>query len=198
MATPIAHGLFGLGMGTLQRRSSAVRRAGSWYLFAIFAANAPDLDFLPGLLAGDINRFHQGPTHSLLAAIAFGLLACIAAWRRSDRRRLGAAAGAIYGSHLLLDFFTRDLRVPYGQPLLWPFSDQHFLSPWTPLGGVLHADPGDPLSLFLSQVFSWHNARVALLEILIFGPWALLAWWSSRSSRPWRSSDGRSTSGSRP
>ncbi len=41
--------------------------------------------------------------------------------------------------------------------------------------GVLHADPGDPFSAFLSQLLSWHNVRVALVEALVLLPIVLAA-----------------------
>ena len=42
-----------------------------WYLLILIAGVAPDFDFLPGILIGDPNRFHHGPTHSILAGILF-------------------------------------------------------------------------------------------------------------------------------
>lgn len=176
MATPLGHSLLGLGLSRLPGAHRVVGQPWRWYAFAILAANAPDLDLLPGLLVGDINRFHQGPSHSLLAALVFALLVAVATGRSVGRLRLATGSTLLYVSHLVLDFLTRDGRAPYGQPLLWPLTDAHFISPWTPFGGVLHADPGDPVSLFLSQLFSWHNARVALLEILVMAPIVLATW----------------------
>ncbi len=79
----------------------------------------PDLDFVPGLLSGNINTFHQRPTHSLVAALAFGgMAALVTRWFRARRTQAGLRGTVIYASHLLLDFFCQDSRPPYGQPLL--------------------------------------------------------------------------------
>src|SRR4029450_4324861 len=51
----------------------ALRPAGPhrpWLLAgAVLFANAPDLDFLPGLAVGDPDAFHRGVTHTLGAAV---------------------------------------------------------------------------------------------------------------------------------
>ena len=184
MATPIAHSLFGLAcvrLGNTHWRAPAWR----WYLFAIVAANAPDLDFIPGLLVGDINRFHQGPTHSLTAALLFGVFATLAArWLQSKPLHVGILGTALYSSHLLLDFFCRDGRPPFGQPLLWPFTDTHWIAP-QPLfsGGIKHGVPGDSLVVFIQNVFSWHNLGVMAMEAVILLPLLLISWYLTRNQR---------------
>ena len=69
-----------------------------------------------------MERFHQGPLHSIgfvvVAAVPLALLL---------RRRFGfvqawlllAGAGL---THLLLDLMVVDLKPPVGFPLFWPFS----------------------------------------------------------------------------
>ena len=42
--------------------------------FYIFIANAPDLDFLPGLIIGKPNLYHHGISHSLGIGILFSLI----------------------------------------------------------------------------------------------------------------------------
>jgi len=155
----------------------SAREPGSWWLlFAAFAGCAPDLDFVPGLLTGDINRFHQLASHSVGAMALFGILAGAVGGRIvGNAWRIGVGAAVLYGSHLIIDLFTHDVRPPLGIPLFWPFHDGHFMAPWTPFGGVRHGVPGDPLTVFLSEVFSPHNAGVVALEAAVLGPIAAIA-----------------------
>ena len=97
---------------------------------AVVLANAPDLDFVPGLVVGAPGAFHRGPSHSIAAALLVALaVAAVAWWRRGDRAGVAwwaAFAAAAYGSHLLVDFLTVDAVPPYGSPFLWPVSDRFF------------------------------------------------------------------------
>ena len=172
MPTPVAHGLAGLSLYTLTRSSH--ERACEWpgFVLAAFAATAADLDFLPGLLLGDPGRFHHGVSHSLGAAVVFGLtMALLAPSALSAFYPRRALLFAIfYGSHLVLDFFAVDTSPPFGEPLFWPFSIQFFLSPWTPFLDVKHGQSWD-------AVLNWDNARAVALEVALFLPvWLGLLW----------------------
>ena len=182
MASPVGHSALGLAIG---RGGHPITSPRLWpsYVFFVFAANAADLDFLPGLLVGNLNRFHQSISHSLVAAVLFGLLVSVASLPLvtfPSATRLGLLSGALYASHLLLDFFTNDVRAPYGQPLLWPLTSERFIAPWTPLGGVTHGNPGDPWSVILPSLFSWHNLKVIGLEVIIVLPAFLVFWYLGR------------------
>lgn len=182
MATPVGHTIIGLGLGSA---SSRARPTAAWLVFAAFAACAPDLDFLPGLLAGDINRYHQLASHSLTATLLFGAVSGLAGgYLRRDRRgmnwAIALAAALFYGSHLVVDLFTTDVRAPYGIPLFWPFYGGHFMAPWTPFGGVRHGVPGDPLMVFLSELFSVHNLIAIGVEVALLGPVAVAIAWLGR------------------
>jgi len=164
MATPLGHGIIGLALAQFGGNARP-RRAWVWLGFAVVAAGAPDLDFVPGVLAGDANLYHQQGSHSLPAAVVFGLVVAGLTWGRVSRPAvIGALAGIMYASHLVLDCLTTDGRAPYGIPLLWPFSDMYFISPFTPFQGVRHGVPGDPLHSVLGDIFSRHNLRVLLVE----------------------------------
>lgn len=68
-------------------------------------ANLPDLDIVAGLLAGNGNLFHRGPSHSLLFALALALLL---PWRlsfsvASSYGRVFALCLLILLSHAALD-----------------------------------------------------------------------------------------------
>ncbi len=110
---------------------------------AVVLANAPDFDFLPGIVLGRPGAFHRGVSHTVLAAAAVAVAAgLLAAWRRWGPRpgwwaRFAALA---YGSHLVLDFFTVDVVAPHGARFLWPFWDAWLISPLTVLREII-VDP---------------------------------------------------------
>jgi inner membrane protein len=71
-------------------------------------------------------------------------------------------------SHLLLDFFTEDLKDPYGFPLFWPLSRAYVISPWPFLPYVMR-DLTNP-------VFWGQNLRLFIVESLFFLPFFFLSW----------------------
>src|SRR5262245_66644350 len=84
---------------------------------AVALANAPDIDFLPGILLGHPGAYHRGVTHTLLAvvlvAVAVALGIRFAGRGRVPIARAGLWAGAVYASHLVVDFFTVDSVAPH-------------------------------------------------------------------------------------
>jgi inner membrane protein len=128
---------------------------------AVLIANAPDLDFLPGLALGAPTVFHRGLTHTLGAAVLLtASVWLVAAWRRAERPWWWAAFAAVaYGSHLLVDWMTVDAVPPFGIQLLWPLD-----------GRWLHA----PFDLF-GEIIVDGTGREAFLRSLV-SPVALLAW----------------------
>lgn len=180
MATPLGHGLLGAGLGLTG--NPGVQRPWIWFAFLAFSAVVADFDFLPGLLVGDINRWHHQGSHSLLAAVVWAVMTGLFfAWSASRRARYrwvvaGVVAGLAYASHLLLDCLTTDTREPLGIPLLWPLSDRAFLAPVTPIPGVRHGVPGDSLVSVLEAVFSLSNFYGALIECAVVLPLLLLLW----------------------
>lgn len=193
MASPLGHSLIGAAIGRLSG-VEGVRPRWSWYAFAMIAANIPDLDILPGLLIGDINRFHHSTSHSLFAAAAFGLLVALAA-RYSTRApmRIGLSAGLLYASHLLLDYFSADGRPPHGIPLLWPFSSAYLIAPVTPLRGVKHGVPGEPLAAVIESFLSPHNIGVVAIETLLLLPVLVAAFYLPTVLSRTASQDSRQT-----
>jgi hypothetical protein len=170
----------GLAIGKLTGGSTA-RSSWRWYVFCAVAANVPDLDFLPGFFTGDVNRFHQSASHSLVAALIFGAAAALAGrYFHRNPVRIGLAGVGLYSSHLLLDLFIEDKRAPFGIPLLWPFVSEHFAAPWPIFHGVRHGVPGEDLLTFVGHVFSSTNVGVVAFEMLILAPLLLLSWYMTR------------------
>ncbi len=182
MSTPIGHSLVGIAFSRILGQPSIVPNW-RWYFFGIFAANAPDLDFLAGAIQGDINLYHQGISHSFLAAIFFGSVAALMLPRLlACKPVLVLTTGvSFYASHLLLDYFRADQREPFGMPLLWPMSDQHWTSPITIFQGIKHGDPGDSFSVFIDQIFSQHNMFAIGTELVILLPIVLITILATRN-----------------
>lgn len=139
MASPVGHALMGLAAGRGISRPG--QRQLGWYAFAIVAGNAADLDFLPGILIDQPFAFHRGPTHSLAAALAFGLLVYLACARRLRRPwRAAAIGGAAYATHLALDMPHIPLFWPlWSEPpaIAWPSLPLSL--PWAKDGGAMAA-----------------------------------------------------------
>jgi inner membrane protein len=162
------------------------RRRTCLLLWAVAFAIAPDLDVVPGLLLAQPALFHQGISHSIGFAIAAGLVGA-ASFRMKGEAALSGflLAACAYASHLLLDLFGPDRRLPYGIPLFWPLSLETYLSPVELLPGMRHAATTDATTLeWLRGIFAWHNVRALVVEALILGPCVLLALWLKRMRRP--------------
>ena len=151
----------------IYRATSRPVGASSWWLVALyfFATNAPDLDFVPGLLVGDPSRFHHGPSHSIGFAIFFGILAGF-----FFRRRLYAflIASSLYLSHVILDFLVQDPSPPHGVPLFWPLSHEYYMAPFAffPRSDYMSSS-AEPL---WSTIFSLHNLSTVLIEAALLVP----------------------------
>jgi len=127
---------------------------------------APDLDvigFRFGVPYG--SEFgHRGATHSLVAAIAGGVLvgAIASARRRRLQWKLGLAAIAVLASHGLLDAMTDGGR---GVALLWPFTTARYFF-------ALHPIPVAPIA---AGMLSARGAYVTVVELVLFAPFWLWA-----------------------
>lgn len=177
MASPVGHGLVGATVARAAGSGDGARDRGL-YLLALFASVAPDLDYVPGILRGAPNLYHQSVSHSLGAALAFSLLvAGVTYLRRGAARRawtMAWAGGLSYAAHLPVDL----LGQPHGQPLLWPLSSDLVVGGWEVLPGVGHGDAGSGPWEFLEAVFSRENLVAVGLEILVLLPPCLAAAWA--------------------
>jgi membrane-bound metal-dependent hydrolase YbcI (DUF457 family) len=165
MATPLGHGLLGVLVHAATARDRRelvdVHRAALLCAWAM----APDLDLVAGLIDGHPN--HQGPSHSLGAALLAG--AVIAVGMRLLRGRwhwrLASVAALAWFSHGIMDFVSQDTRPPLGPELFWPLSTGHFIAPFS-------------VFLYTRRTLEWssvsHNAVEALREALILVPLVLL------------------------
>lgn len=182
MPSPVAHALAGIALARLVPPRNPVRPS-IWYGLGVLAANAPDFDFVAGLMVGRVNALHGMASHSVVATL---LVAAIAAAPASSslpgRARVAALVFAAYGSHVFLDLFCGP-RQRIGLPLFWPFSDVGFMSPWLPFPGILHGPAGGGMSLFIQEFFSVQNVLTVGLELAVFVPLVLFSWRVTRGTR---------------
>ncbi|NOZ09686.1 MAG: metal-dependent hydrolase [Gammaproteobacteria bacterium] len=179
MATPVAHSLTATVVFLLIERRMPSWREGLLWLY-VAAANLSDFDFLPGLLSGDMERFHRDASHSFVFAAICGVLVySIARWRRADKPlRTGGLAAGLVGSHVVIDWLTRDPSPPMGVPALWPITEAHYTAPWHLFLNV-ERHGLDSLDVWL------HNLLGATLEFGVLLPLLLLAWfWGHRYRTP--------------
>lgn len=176
MSSPIGHSLAGYVIASIKSKSLLNRNIFTVLLFA-FVANAPDLDFIPGILIGKPNLYHHGISHSIGMGIVFSsILAFIFNFKKMKNfKRDFFIFFSLFGSHLILDYLSYDSRSPIGIPLFWPFSQQYFIFPDPILPPILHSKLDHAsITQFLSDVFSFHNLYVIGLEILIMLPIILI------------------------
>jgi len=186
VATPIGHGLAGYAV-YLSGRTVKLPRSTFW--LCILMSIAPDLDFIPGILQGQPNLYHQGVSHSLGAAVVASFAAAILVSRGSSFRRQWILFGLAYGTHLVLDFLAPDGRPPYGQPLLSPITAEYYYAPpaLQILWGVRHAKATSAAtSDWISGILHLHNLAAIGIEVLMTLPLVLLGRWVSslKSHRP--------------
>ena len=138
MATPIGHSFAGYAVYSFSAAAKENDRL-SLILLCIVMTNAPDLDFVPGILIGRPALYHQGITHSLGFALMVSLVTAILYnIRGKSFSVIFNLCFLSYLSHLVIDFFGPDQRLPYGIPLFWPISGEHFISPVSLFLGVHH------------------------------------------------------------
>lgn len=166
MPSPILHCAAGVACYCLDRRALG-RRARRNLGFIVAASLMPDLDFLPGLLIGDPNRYHCGLTHSIgfaaLVALVFGLLC------REQRRRVMLWSFVACTSHAALDAMTLDRRPPVGVALFWPLATGRVHLEPALLEGIRHGNDAATTAEFVDGVFSKANAKTMMIEALIGG-----------------------------
>lgn len=172
MATPLGHSLAGYAVAFRSRRRD-------YHLIGlcIVMANAPDLDFLPGLLLGSPALYHQGITHSIVFGCILSLLtATVYACGGRPFLRILYFCSCSYLSHLVLDFVGPDGRPPYGIPLFWPFSKEHFISPIQVFWGMHHASSSTASRwAWIQGIVSPYNVRAIIIEVIVIAPFVYFA-----------------------
>lgn len=167
MPSPMAHAVVGYFVYkaiVVRRPPSAPARGGCFpplLMLTVGMSLFPDVDVVAGIVAGDIQAFHNAAMSSLAAALIFSMLAA-AACRVMERGKTFfafAVAFLCYGLHLLMDFFTSGR----GVMLLWPFITDRFVSPVKLFYGFHYSDG------LLSARHMWTALSELLFVLLVFG-----------------------------
>ena len=174
MPSPVGHSLTAYVIYLLCPK---VIKGRNWHiiLLYLFGAIAPDFDFLPGLFIGDLNRYHHGISHSIGFAIFFALTLGIilGALKRAQMGRSFLVLFCLNFSHIILDYFSKDSSVPYGEPFFWPLSNEYYIAPFAFLPAIRRSTSGSGIEFILS-LFSLHNLWAVFIECLLLVPIILL------------------------
>jgi membrane-bound metal-dependent hydrolase YbcI (DUF457 family) len=144
---------------------------------ALMGSIVPDLDFLPGILIGDMRAFHHGITHSIAFALAFGALIFVVARRYDEAiaRRSALLATLACLSHVILDFVSVS-EGTRGVPVLWPYSTELFGFSLQMFGHFRYGDINEGIW----SVVQWANVSPLLRELLILGGAVIALLWKRR------------------
>jgi membrane-bound metal-dependent hydrolase YbcI (DUF457 family) len=173
MPSPLAHSLgayAAIGFANPESVTTPEGRRRTFGIAAIFGCLA-DVDFLVAQFTRNPVLQHHYFTHSIPFAILVGLISytiLLAMHSNASLKKAGLITLA-YMTHLLLDFLTQDGGRPYGIPLLWPFTHQHFVSPVIIFFSIHRGGWND--------LFSAHNIIGICIEFLVMFPFAYAAVW---------------------
>ena len=176
MATPLGHSLAGYAVYSFSSGGKDHNRH-NLTLLCIVMANFPDLDFLPGFLIGSPALYHQGVKHSL----GFGLMvsmgiAGIYHFKDNLFSTVFTLCFMSYLSHLLINFLGPDGRLPYGQPLLWPLSVEHYIFPVSVFLGAHHVRSTSATTLeWIHGILNLRNLSAMSVELVLISPFIFLA-----------------------
>lgn len=138
--SPVAHSAMGYLIYKLAKRDIPypLRKhsaSGLKLLLAtVFLSLLPDLDVLPGIVFGDMMRFHNQWTHSLITGLGVALAAGLAGRLRGSNIKFWFLAALLaYEFHVIMDYFTVGSR---GIMLFWPLSVDRFQSSFKLFTGV--------------------------------------------------------------
>ncbi len=176
MASPIGHSLVGYIIAAFSLRTPITKNIRRTSLF-VFIANAPDLDFLPGILIGKPNLFHHGISHSIGFGLITSLILVLFFHLKSKTGLIRAffLYFVLYCSHLILDYLSVDGRTPIGIPLFWPFNNDYFIALHPVLPFFKHSSLDDAsIGQMLADIFSIHNLKVIFIELVIILPGIML------------------------
>ena len=173
MPLPIAHSAAGLtGYFAFKKRKHNSISKQELYLLALclLLANLPDLDFVAGLLYGELGKFHHGPSHSFLVCVIIAILVFYFVrykFTRISNRRVLASCLLSLLSHPVLDYFSKDTSAPFGVPLFWPFDSNYYISSISLFNDVHRSEK--TLVDFLVSLINSNNIWSVVLESLFSG-----------------------------
>ena len=145
-------------------REKNSRALGLGFVFGSLA----DADFIVAHYTSHPALHHHYFSHSISFALALTafLWAGLKLLRFASANRWSLILGVAYGTHLLLDYFTEDGSFPYGIPLLWPFTNKHFVAPLSIFYSIHRGD--------WDAIFSPSNLKAISMELAVMIPVTLL------------------------
>ncbi|OVE73706.1 hypothetical protein BVX93_01000 [bacterium B13(2017)] len=156
-------------------------RAWHSFLFIVMLSNLPDIDFLPGLIVGEPNLYHHGISHSLGAALVVGIIFGFIFKKKTNFFTVFFFTSSIYYSHVLIDFFTEDLRKPIGIMLFWPLNDIYYSSPVPLFAKTIRASTTKD---FFPSLFNLHNFLAIIREVIVMSVVILIYRFIKKIFRP--------------
>lgn len=167
MPTPIAHSLVGGIFYFIWKRRlpNSLRPVFLGILFCVTYSNLLDFDFIPGIILGNLNRFHHGISHSIGFAVVIAFVTGLVSRFLLKRSfwRIGGVSLILLLVHLFMDFSTGDTSVPYGIMLFWPFSNRYYISP-------ISIFPAFPKRASVADVVNPLNLKAYIYELILLGP----------------------------
>lgn len=129
-------------------------------------ANISDFDLVIGWFA---NRYlHHQVSHTFAFAIFLGgLAALVAPVIKIPRWRAFWLTAAIVGSHVVIDYFTKDTTTPKGCMLFWPVTDKYYIFPVPVFLDIWRMSP--------AMAFGYNNMLAAIRETAIGGILLIMA-----------------------
>jgi inner membrane protein len=139
MPSPIAHitagyAIYRLYKDRLPGNAYTLSRMPFQFLLIAGLSLLPDLDFLVGLIFGDIERFHNNISHSLFFGVLVGIIfSRLAYWKFKSHFWVWFVVSVLaYDIHVIMDAFTGER----GVMMLWPLVQNRFSSPLKLFVGV--------------------------------------------------------------
>jgi membrane-bound metal-dependent hydrolase YbcI (DUF457 family) len=171
MPSPVGHLL--AGAAVYLAATPHARRSHVVLVVVLLGSIAPDFDFLPGILLGDMRTFHHGITHSLAFALLFGSLMLLVARHRvgDGAARVWLLAALAYGVHVLLDYVAVN-EGTRGVPLLWPLSSEQLGFSLRLFGHFQYGDISDGIW----SVVRWDNVWPLICEVVVLGTLLMIVW----------------------
>ena len=164
MPSPALHSAIGVAAVQFAPRE---RRTWRLYLLAVAASNLPDLDILPGIVAGELLKFHHFFSHSPAFAIGSALIFAAIASRAAGQEFKTCLPMFLFVclSHPALDLITYDRfgitgGQPYGLPLAWPLTGHR----WGPFAEIF---PGLLASNHLKDWLVGENFKIVARELAL-------------------------------
>lgn len=143
MPSPIAHAAAGYAVYRLipkQKVEKVTGKRGSTplLLLALALSFLPDIDFLPGLLVGHFDQFHNTISNSLFSGLLVALLFGILLWLKERRHFMFWFTFTLlcYELHVIMDYFT----LGRGVMLFWPFTAERFQPAFNLFYGLHRSD----------------------------------------------------------